>query len=295
LALPLIGTLKVKVDQLTYDRYRLSDVNATIEAKAHETLIDVAQADWCGIQMPGRIRVADGLTRLAFTPHAQGSSLKVAGNCILDSQDSEKLLGTLDLKGHFTTRGSNRDALLANLKGAVDFTVEKGRITNVGSAGFFTNLLSYLSVNQYIQGNMSDLQTNDFVYNRIESRWTIKDGTIDIEEGVLKSNSVNLVAQGSYALSSKDLDLVVLVSPLTTVDWIVEHIPVVGHILQGTLVAIPVRVKGPAADPTITPLSPKAVGTRLAGILKRTINAPVRIIEPLWKKPDVQEQTNENN
>jgi len=165
----------------------------------------------------------------------------------------------------------------------------------VGSAGFFTNLLSYLSVNQYIQGNMADLQTNDFVYNHIASRWTIEEGTLDIEEGVLKSNSVNLVAQGKYDLSSKDLDLVVLVSPLTTVDWIVEHIPVVGHILQGTLVAIPVRVKGPAADPTITPLSPKAVGTRLAGILKRTINAPVRIIEPLWKKPDVQEQTNENN
>ncbi len=289
LALPLIGTLKAKVDQLIYDRYRLSAVNATIEAKSRETLIDVAQADWCGIQMPGRIRVSDGLTHLAFTPHAQGSSLKAAGNCVLDSHDSEKLLGTLNLKGHFTTQGKNREALVANLKGAVDFTVEKGRITNVGSAGVFTNLLSYLSVNQYIQGNMSDLQTNDFVYNHIESRWTIEDGTLDIEEGVLKSNSVNLVAQGKYDLSSKDLDLVVLVSPLTTVDWIVEHIPVVGHILQGTLVAIPVRVKGPAADPTITPLSPKAIGARLSGILKRAFNAPVRIIEPLLKEGEKQE------
>jgi hypothetical protein len=110
-----------------------------------------------------------------------------------------------------------------------------------------------------------------------------KDGFMLIKDGVLKSNSVNIVADGRYALDQNELDLVLLVSPLTSVDWVVEKIPILGNILQGTLIAIPVSVKGPGADPKVVPLSPSAVGSRLGGILKRTLNTPVRIIEPLLK------------
>ena len=45
--------------------------------------------------------------------------------------------------------------------------------------------------------------------------------------------------------------------------------------------AIPVGVKGPVADPTVVPLAPSAVGSRVGGILKRTIETPFRIIEPI--------------
>jgi hypothetical protein len=283
LALPVEGRLQVAVDRLIHDRYRLSAVRATIEVKDRETTIDVTDADLCGIQMPGRVRMSDGLTHLAFTPVARASSLKEAGSCLVGYQNSEKLLGTLNLNGNFSTRGRNRQALFANLKGAVEFTVEKGRVSNIGSAGVFTNLLSYLSVNQYVRGDLPDPGTDDFSFKRIESRWVFDNGSMQIEESVLKSNSVNIVAEGQYDPLSKELDLVALVSPLTTVDWIVDRIPILGHILQGTLVAIPVRIKGPRTDPKVLPLSPTAVGKRLGGILKRTLKTPVRIIEPLLK------------
>ena len=113
-----------------------------------------------------------------------------------------------------------------------------------------------------------------------------------IEEGVLRSNSVNIVASGDYGMATKKINLVLLVSPLTTVDWIVERIPLLGNILQGTLVAIPVGVKGPAADPTVVPLSPTAVGSRLGGILKRTLKTPFRILSPLLEeKPSSDEDS----
>ncbi|MEJ2158692.1 MAG: AsmA-like C-terminal region-containing protein [Desulfobacteraceae bacterium] len=294
-ALPLGGRLSVAVDSLIHGRYRFSAVQAFVEVRDRRTEIEVVSADLCGIQMPGQIQVSDGMTRLEFAPHAQGSSLKETGSCVADRQNSEKLMGTLNLNGRFTTQGGSREALLANLKGVLNLTVEKGRISNVGSAGVFTNLLSYLSVNQYVQGDLPDLRKDDFVYNRINSRCVFDNGAMRIEEGVLKSNAVNMVAEGRYDLLSKELDLVVLVSPLTTVDWIVEHIPIVGNILQGTLVAIPVRVKGPGADPDILPLSPKAVGARLGGILKRTFKAPVRIIEPLLKDNAGQSRKNSDN
>ncbi len=154
----------------------------------------------------------------------------------------------------------------------------------MGAAGFFTNLLSFISLNQLVKGDLPDLRTADFSYESIASKLVVKDGVLHIEEGVLKSNSVNLVTEGLYDIPSDDLKLDLLVSPLTTLDRIVDHIPIVGKILQGTLVAIPVRVKGPAADPTILPLAPGAVGSRVGGILTRTLKAPFQLIEPIWPK-----------
>jgi hypothetical protein len=48
-------------------------------------------------------------------------------------------------------------------------------------------------------------------------------------------------------------------------------------------VSIPVKVSGPFEDPTVTPLSPSAVGNSLMNLMKNTVKLPVKIVEPLWK------------
>ncbi|MFA9497973.1 MAG: hypothetical protein ACERKP_05375, partial [Deltaproteobacteria bacterium] len=72
-----------------------------------------------------------------------------------------------------------------------------------------------------------------------------------------------------------------LVSPLKTVDTIVKHIPIIDKIFQGTLIAIPVKVEGDISNPKVTALSPSAFGSEAMDILKRTLKAPVKIIEPV--------------
>jgi hypothetical protein len=54
-----------------------------------------------------------------------------------------------------------------------------------------------------------------------------------------------------------------------------------GHILQGTLIAIPVNIRGDISNPKVRALSPAAFGSRAMGILERTLKAPVRIVEPV--------------
>jgi hypothetical protein len=278
------GKAMVAIDQLDYGRYRIAPFRAAIEHGESQSLVNISAADMCGIQIPGRILfLADGTLKMTLQPKVTRSELKSADSCLLDAQHTERLEGIVDLTGKISTHGRSNDELISNLRGDVDLQIEKGRIYNVGSAGLFTNLLSYLSVNQYLSGELPDLRQNDFHYNRIDSQLVFRDGLMIIKEGMVKSNSVNMVADGQYHLSSKDLDLKVLVSPLTTVDWIVERIPIVGNILGGTLVAIPVSVKGHQSDPKVTPLALSAVGSRLGGILKRAVNTPVRIIEPLLK------------
>jgi uncharacterized protein YhdP len=200
------------------------------------------------------------------------------------------LEGAVSVNGSIESRGRSGDELKHNLKGDLDVQIADGRIYNVGGAGFFTNLLAFISVNQLIDGEIPDLRRSDFRYKSMTSKLSFQDGIMRIEEGVLKSNAVNIVGSGDYGLTEKKMNLVLLVSPLTTVDWIVERIPLVGNILQGTLVAIPVGVKGPVADPRVVPLSPTAVGSRLGGILKRTLRTPFRILSPLVKEKPSKDQ-----
>jgi hypothetical protein len=92
---------------------------------------------------------------------------------------------------------------------------------------------------------------------------------------------VTLAAQGHVDLAARSIDLYLLVAPLKTVDSVVRRIPILGRILGGTLIAIPVRVTGSLTEPTALPLAPQAVATRLLDILGNTLRLPVDLFDAL--------------
>jgi len=111
------------------------------------------------------------------------------------------------------------------------------------------------------------------------TKYYIQDGRFILTEGHLNSKSLHIVAtEGEFNLFNQTLDFNLLVSPFTTVDTVVNKIPFIRHIFQGTLIAIPLKVKGGVSNPKVTLLPPSAIGSRTLGILKRTLKAPVKII-----------------
>jgi len=113
-------------------------------------------------------------------------------------------------------------------------------------------------------------------------KFYFQDGKFILTEGYVDAESLNIVAtEGEINLLDQTLDLTLLVSPLKTVDTIVKHIPIIDKIFQGTLIAIPVKVEGDISNPKVTALSPSAFGSEAMDILKRTLKAPVKIIEPV--------------
>ena len=96
--------------------------------------------------------------------------------------------------------------------------------------------------------------------------------------------SMNMAMQGHYDLVDGKIDITVLVAPLKTVDSLVKKIPLLGDVLGGTLISVPIEVKGDLKDPTVIPLSPSAVGSRLLGIMKRALQVPQKVIEPVLPK-----------
>jgi uncharacterized protein YhdP len=101
-----------------------------------------------------------------------------------------------------------------------------------------------------------------------------------LKEFVMDGRTVHLVAHGEADLIDKTLNLKVMVAPLKTVDAIVKAIPLVRDVLGGNLVVVPLSVTGPFHDPKAEVLSPSAIESELLRIMKRTLQLPLRIIDP---------------
>jgi hypothetical protein len=59
----------------------------------------------------------------------------------------------------------------------------------------------------------------------------------------------------------------------------VKHIPGLNYLLGGSLVAIPVSVKGNQADPKVRIMSASSVGSSLMSLGERVIKSPFKLIE----------------
>ena len=91
---------------------------------------------------------------------------------------------------------------------------------------------------------------------------------------------MEIACQGDYDLADQKVDLVFLIAPLKTVDFMVKKIPVINEILEGTLVSIPVKVTGEVNNPHIFYMSPTAVGSGMLEMMKRILQVPIKIIKP---------------
>ncbi|MFZ1984478.1 MAG: AsmA-like C-terminal domain-containing protein, partial [Desulfatitalea sp.] len=283
------GSIAVRLGRLVYSPYTWEPMQATVVLAGGQTTVTVTRATLCGISTVGTLGWTPEGMALELLPSAQGATLNNAIGCLTGTTTTERVDGTFDIDGKVTASGKSGQEMVARLGGILHLKAINGRVTNVGEVGLLTNLLSYLQINSLIKGDLPDLRERDFKYKSIDLQLLFRDGFVELQEGNLTSDALNLVAEGKMGLSDKQLSLTVLVSPLTTVDAVVRHIPVVGKILRGTLVAIPVGVQGPLSDPEVVPLSPKAVGSRLLGILERTVKAPFELVEPILPKSKGQE------
>ncbi len=73
--------------------------------------------------------------------------------------------------------------------------------------------------------------------------------------------------------------MTVLFASFKTIDYIVSKIPLVSNILAGTLITIPINVTRNLSDPMVNPLSIKAIGEGVLGIMKRTLELPFEVIQ----------------
>jgi hypothetical protein len=100
----------------------------------------------------------------------------------------------------------------------------------------------------------------------------------------MDGETLDVLGQGVVDIEQETVNIELLAAPFKTVDTVVKNIPGVNYLLAGSLVAIPLSVKGKLADPKVRVLSASSVGTSLLNLGERTIKAPLKLIETIMPR-----------
>jgi hypothetical protein len=272
--LPIQGTVRLKSEYFNYERFTWFPFHADITFAQNEIDVKFVQAKLCHISTPGSLKITPQDVSLDFDFAARDQELNPSILCI--SGQGSDYTGRFDLLAKIKARGKE-DKLLQSLNGNLEFTARDGRIRRSVP---LQRVFAYLNVTKSLRGQLPDMTRDEFIYNSITAKGTFEDGKAILNEAILDSPSMQIISQGYLDYIRNEIDLLILVAPFKTVDWVVKKIPLVRRVLQGTLIAVPVKVTGDLADPKVSPMSASAVGSSLLGVLKRTLELPVTVIEP---------------
>lgn len=278
--LHILGEIRFVADFFAFEHYTLQPLEASILLMPQESQVRVTNAKLCGISLPGLLKIShQKKTTVEFTPQAHNLQLKETLVCLWDNNGL--MVGDYsfdaDMKGYLS---DNR--FIKTLSGEFDFHSDNGRIYRFG---LLEKIFSVLNFTEIFRGRLPDLAQEGFGYDSVQIEGTLNDGRMDIAEAIIKGTSLEMVGRGSVDLTSRSINLTFLVAPLKTFNVIMNHIPVVGGIL-GTIVSVPVQVTGDLENPVVIPLSPTAVGSELLGLMKKTLELPLKIIQPLMQQSD---------
>ncbi len=276
--LPLRGTLRLKSKNLTYEDFTWSPVHADISLKRKAVGVDVTEANLCGIATPGNLEITPQDLQLDFEPVSKNQEFDATFDCLWGK--TGVATGHFDLKGKISAQGKS-EGIVRSSQGNIDFLAHDGRIYHHKEFGILTRVFARLSVADMFKGKLPDMKTEGFPYKSIKIEAKLGGGKLTLQRAVIVGEGAQIFAHGDIDLVHEKLDLEVAVAPFKTVDTVVKHTPVFGKIFGGKLVSVPVKVTGDWAKPVVKAMPASSVGSGLLGIIKRTVEYPVDLVQPL--------------
>jgi hypothetical protein len=275
---PIRGDLRADSSYVKFRSFTFAPAHAVVTVDPDRVNMEFTDTKTCDISIPGSLLVSKESISFTFTPTAKKESLGYTISC-LTSMDVH-ISGEYDLSSSFTSHGTGTE-LLSSLEGRVDFKARNGKIYHYP---LLQKIVSVLSVLEVFRGKTPEIGGSGYPYHAMALQGDIHQGKFTIEKAYIGGQSLDIIAQGEIDFTEGKMDLVVLVAPFSSINWIIRHTPIVGTIMGGTLITIPVRVSGDMTDPDVVFLSPTAVGKRILSIMKNIIKLPVDIISPLMPK-----------
>jgi hypothetical protein len=279
----VLGVLHADVGSLRAKRFVFQPVRGDILFEKDRTRYEVRESGVCGIGLTGSVAVLRKGADLSVRMSAKDQQLAPTLACLAGSD--LKITGSFEITGSLTARGEG-PALLRSLSGPLAFAARNGRVYN---DYLVVPILKYQRIAELLANRKEDAKKNGIPYDLFGIRGSVKTGTLAVSEAVIKSPVMNLAAHGDVDLPGERLALTVLIAPFKSIDAVVRNIPILGRIVGGTLVTVPLKVEGPFKDVKVTPLPPSAIGEGLLGIMRRTLELPFQVIDdmsPGRKKSD---------
>ncbi len=162
------------------------------------------------------------------------------------------------------------------LAGDMTVTVRDGTLNKFT---LLSRLLSFIDIKNWLSAQIPDPRVAGVPFKTIFTDFKGKGGLFYTNNFALQGPVMDVTAEGSVQFGADRLDMQVGMFPFDTVDWVLNHIPVIGERIgsgTGKLVAAYFQVSGPLSDPSITP---KPI-TSVAQFIKKTLGMPINLIRP---------------
>jgi hypothetical protein len=266
------GTIRFKTERFTFERFNVSALETTAAISPSGIRTEINRGVVCGINTRGQVDFADKDIRVDLQLSATDAQLEPTTICLTNQQNDVK--GTYSLTAHITGRG-DREHLRSALKGDFQLTARNGEFVR---APGIDATFDYLNSTGDFKVAFPDLNRETFPYRFVGVKGRFEGNMLIGDEITVESSLVNLSGQGKVDLERKLIDGKALIAVLKPVDEVLAWIPVIGSVLGGTLIGIPVRVVGSLERPEVTYLSPADVGTELLSLPVRILGIPLHAI-----------------
>ncbi|MDT8441896.1 MAG: AsmA-like C-terminal domain-containing protein [Desulfuromonadales bacterium] len=189
------------------------------------------------------------------------------------------------LRGDFSLQGLAGSNFLPSSYGEFQVEIKDGVLHKFKT---LSKVFSLLNVSQLFNFQLPDMDREGMPFSRITGHFTLSAGLLASDDLTIHSNAMNQSFQGSFHLIDHELDLIMAVQPLGTVDKIVSRLPVAGWLLTGeekALLTTHFTIKGPVEDVRVTPVPVTSLSGKAVGLIRRTLGLPLKLIDDpaiLW-------------
>ncbi len=190
---------------------------------------------------------------------------------------NREIRGRMNVSGSLKAKGESLAEIKQSVYGELNLGIERGVLRRFNS---LSKVFSILNLSQLLTFRLPDMATDGMPFNRISANIALKDGILTTKNFFIDSNAMHVSMVGTLNIVKENLDLLIGVQPLQTVDKVISRIPVVGWILTGgdnNLISTYFEAKGSWADPKVTAIPVKSMAQGTLGIFQRIFELPVRL------------------
>ncbi len=194
------------------------------------------------------------------------------------------------LRADFNLEGRLGSSFLATSSGGANLEVRNGVLRKFKG---LSKVFSLLNVSQIFALHLPDMASEGMPFNKLTANFRLQQGVLATEDLFIDSNAMNLSLVGNLNLNKNELDFILGVKPLRTVDKIVTKIPLAGWLLTGeekALITAHFQIHGATQNPEVVPMPINSVSEKVLGIFKRAFNLPGKFATDLGEMIEAQPQ-----
>ncbi|MFN0039374.1 MAG: AsmA-like C-terminal domain-containing protein [Burkholderiales bacterium] len=272
-ALPVTGTVRVDIGLLRIGGMQISPLVASVLVAAPRLDIRIGRAALCAIALSGEVTTTEENAEATIRLSARGAQVTESITCLTDQR--LQITGKFDLDGDFSASGKP-GTLLNVMQGKFTAVATDGRIDKFDA---LAEVFKLINVTQILVGKAPDLGQSGMKYYSAKVMGILNGRQMRLSEASLDASGFKVVAQGKVEYDTGQIDFDVLFAPFQTVNTVMNYIPILRRIFGGTVLAVPVGVRGTLEKPVVIPLGLKAMGSRLVDLLGNTLKVPGDIIK----------------